>query len=98
VPKLPESALIQSLQDALHETQRDLSVAQQELIVAKQQLQAVPWLVGALRYLADDECHYPQPPQDTDDPQLECACPVCTAKGALTRYEELRPAELAVRR
>jgi hypothetical protein len=76
--------LIQRLQEALQETQR-------ELVEAERQLRAVPWLLGALRYLADDECPYAQPPPETDEPLLECACPVCTAKGALARYEALRP-------
>ena len=83
---LPRSPLVLCLQEALQETQRDL-------LAATQQLRSVPWLLGALRYIADDECQYAKNQQQgTADLQLECACPVCTAKVALVRYEELQTA------
>lgn len=74
--------IIQNLQIALQETQSELSKIKKDIAF-------IPWLIGALKYLADDECQYAL--SETDKLDNSCTCTSCTARGALYRFHNRKP-------
>jgi hypothetical protein len=70
------------LRAALHETQTELRDLRAEL-------DATPWLIGALKHISRSLCAFRWGPEEAD--QHSCACNSCTARGALQRFYERRP-------
>lgn len=74
--------LVGRLRAALHETQV-------ELCTLAGQLQALPWLIGALKHIAKDPC------ERGLDRELaaiaDCTCHTCVARSGLTQLLHHRP-------